>query len=442
MKLRIYKTNGKYAFSIDGFSSLHHANLIPDIQPSYTYAWQAYRKAKDLALNRTSHVEAVRNKKYAIEDLAKPVRVDEKAESLLFSHYATIVDDLEQKVIGIDDNPEDEKEITYQTVKSIVSDLLRVIDALEDDKYKSKFTELINRCRKIVQHHFKSYLDKDKEEQEEVEEEVERQNAEMAQESEMPTGEGGIIENIPPDKIAMRMAKKKILSEEELEELMNHYADRICSAISKHHPDALPKCNTDDLTIDIICAEMESKPILRVCMNDNFNINNILSSGILSQSFPTYSSRFYQRYWKPIVESVDHIYIEEIDAFIFPKMAALPDMSEEDSKKEIKGWNPKELKEIPLCMSFGDKSMSWTISKSSTVIKQAQNDQKYVEEDFLRTQPTRVRCIDESLNIYGKYGEVVQVIPINSGIGFQVDVDFGRKVIRLSQDQIEIVDDI
>ena len=58
------------------------------------------------------------------------------------------------------------------------------------------------------------------------------------------------------------------------------------------------------------------------------------------------------------------------------------------------------------------------------------------------TQPTRVRCIDQRLDLCGSVGEVVQIIPINSGVGFELDINFGRKIVRLSKGQVEIVNDI
>lgn len=434
MKLSIYKTNNRYAFSIDGFSSTRHSCLFLDVKPTYQYAWQAYRKAKSLAFNRGFHIEAIH--KYALEDLSKPVRAEETAEDILINHYKTMLVEMSKKVKGIDDDPEKDKELTYLMIVSQVDDLLRIKENIESDKYDGAIDEIINEHRKIVQAHFSDYLRKDKKEKEEA-----------AAQPPMPPDMQPEIPNVPPmeegapetPNMTMASVKKTIkLTEDELAELLEHYGLKTCEAITKSHPDAISKINIDDRSCNIISLD-SGDAILKITVNDNINVNNIIPTGNLVESCPSFSPKFYQRYWKPIVESLGHFFLDDLDSLIIPQMGALPDIPNGDGKFDIRGWNPKELKEVPLSMSFKEETPMWVIANSeSRLIKMAD----YSEEDFLRTQPTRVRCTDQRLQLFDSIGEVVQVIPVNSGVGFEVDVNFGRKVVRLSQQQVEIINDL
>jgi len=47
-----------------------------------------------------------------------------------------------------------------------------------------------------------------------------------------------------------------------------------------------------------------------------------------------------------------------------------------------------------------------------------------------------VRCIDHSTGVFDKIGEVMQIIHFDVD-KFYLDINFGRKVIRLSIDQVE-----
>jgi hypothetical protein len=397
--------------------------MVPDILPTYEFSWQAYNKAKDLATNRNQHVLAIKNKKYAIEDLSAPVRADVEAEDLLIGHYKTILKDMAGKVIGIDNNTEKEKEMTYEMIKSQVEDLLRIEESAKKDTIKAEINKLIGGYRDIVHAHFQQYLSKDKKEKAEVESTPEVPN--------MPPMEEG-----QPQTPNMTMASKRNIIDEK--SLLRHYAERACHAIFKIHPDSIYKI--EDMSIDIInISGNKVTPIVKLSVNQQFNINNIVPLEGICEYFPSFSPKFYQRYWKPIVEAVEHFVVDEADTMIIPKISSLPDMPNIDGEFKIKGWDIIARKQVPISINF-NKNKIWSISASKTAInKTARN---YTEEDFLKSQPTRVKCIDQRLQLLGKIGEVVQVVPINSGAGFEIDVNFGRKIVRLDQNQVEIVDDI
>lgn len=412
---------------------MHHSNLVPGVKPSYGKAWQALKAAKEIYKKKPFHIEALRQERYALEDLSKPVIESPPPEELLVNHYKTMLQELSQNVMGIDDNTSDEKEMTYLVLKSQVSDLLRVKDKLESDRQKAAIDKLIDGYRKIAQNHFKDFLHKDQKEKEMADEMPMEMPMPPQMQPQAPMEEGQPME---PN---LTMASKKVsLSSEEIEELLEHYGNRICQAISSHHPDAICKVFADNGSIKILGLD-DGKELLNIHMNDSLNVNNIVPSSGLAESFPSCSPKFYQRYWKPIVEAVGHFFLDELDSLILPEMSALPDMPNGCGDFDIKGWSPRETKEMPISLSFKEKAPLWILAEGRKLTKTAT---EYTEEDFLRTQPTRVRCIDQKLKLCGNVGEVVQIIPINAGVGFEVDVNFGRKIVRLSKDQLEIVDEI
>jgi hypothetical protein len=84
--------------------------------------------------------------------------------------------------------------------------------------------------------------------------------------------------------------------------------------------------------------------------------------------------------------------------------------------------------------------MIWFFEKGEKIkkIKKEAKVSRYTEEDFIRNAPARVQCVDPALNsIYGKFGEVVEIVPLETGL--ELDINFGRHIVRLTEAQIEIV---
>jgi hypothetical protein len=146
MKLKLYKINERYAFSVDKFSSMHHSFLVPDIRQSYPFAWKAYKDA--IKISRSYHPEALKNKRYAAEDLTEPVVVDISAEEMAFDHYLEILNKIDDKSKGIKD--EKEKKMVYEEIKGIVEELLKIKEQLKKDKDKAKIQDIISKFAKIV----------------------------------------------------------------------------------------------------------------------------------------------------------------------------------------------------------------------------------------------------------------------------------------------------
>ena len=79
---------GNYSFAVDNFSSLKHSILCSSVKPTYKFAWDAYKDAKNIAENNEFHLDIL-NRKYASDEYSidKPldVKTDEiSADTILF----------------------------------------------------------------------------------------------------------------------------------------------------------------------------------------------------------------------------------------------------------------------------------------------------------------------------------------------------------------------
>jgi hypothetical protein len=163
----------------------------------------------------------------------------------------------------------------------------------------------------------------------------------------------------------------------------------------------------------------------------------------LHDIYPLYSLEFYQKYWKPIVEKLNHFYITDADTLIIADQTSLSDIPKNfPLSREIKGWQVENKRPQEVSLSFkkgGDKAL-WMFEASivkklaSAEIKEVS---KYTEQDYLGGI---FRCTDPKLkSIFNQTGEVIQIIPLVDNV--EVDIDFGRGigVVRLTEDKIEKV---
>ena len=168
-------------------------------------------------------------------------------------------------------------------------------------------------------------------------------------------------------------------------------------------------------------------------VNDNLNVSDIVPHGKLSNIYPRHSAGFYQKYWKPIIESLGHFCL---NSNYIIKSDVLPDLPNSDKTYSLCAWDCENKKNTNVDLSFKGEEPVW-IMKPSKIVSHAQSTSKYNENDY---QNSIVRCIDKSLeSIYNRTGSVIQVIPLEDII--EIDVNFGRGlgVVRLTEDQINIV---
>tara|TARA_R110000824_G_scaffold148242_3_gene317829 strand:+ start:6216 stop:7484 length:1269 start_codon:yes stop_codon:yes gene_type:complete len=418
MKLEIYSYKDRYYFKLGSFSSLSDYFLTPNVDPSYQQFWKAYRDAKNLS---QTHGLV----KTAYEDLQKSVVSDASADEMIATHYTNMFDIIRQRAKGQHDEPEN-REASYIEIKNIVTELLKLKEELEDKEQVNELRGLVDKFKDIVQKNYKDLLLKDIKEAKEA--------AAMPPPAPgMPEGmpEGGMPEGMlemPMEVTASTISDEHFLSKDVCDEMFDEYGSRACKVMAKHHPHCKFDINGSKITIS------DSAPLLTLIINDNLNLENIIpAKGV---ECPMKSSRFYQRYWKPLVEEIGHIYLSDQDAILAAKKTSLPDV-DAGEKKKVKAWDLSASEEVELTINFNNRD-SWTIGDRQS-IKTASS--KFTEEDILSNQPARVKCIDRNLeSIFGKYGEVVQVIPNKKYAEY--DVNFGRKIVRLTEDQFELSNEI
>jgi len=436
MKIEIDKIYDRYAFSIkknDGkvlYSSSKQYFLIPNIKSSYQYAWEAYRDAKRIP---TYHI--------ASEEFVEPVVVDVSAETMLEDHYTAILKQINLKAKNSED--QEDKDNTYAEIKMITTELLTVKDKLDEgDKGTKKIDELINYLRKTTQKYFPDLLEKDKQEKEKADEASQQESMDLSNPLDPMGGMGGGMgEPMPmdmPQGSPMAMASKRVADcDDELEkEVLEDYAEKVCKVIQSIHPDAVY-----DIKDRAIRVSENEEPILYLMIDSYLMLNSIVPSGRLSSIYPYHKSSFYQRYWKPIVESVGHIVIDN-SMLLVPGKTTLPDLPSSPKSFIINGWDIEKNKQENVNVSFKgyERDSIWLFEASEMTelitASAGKNISEHVEEDYTNAL---VKCINPNLkSIYGRVGMVTQVIPGTNYIEVTVDFFKGLGNIRLTEQDIEI----
>jgi len=453
MKLHLYKVNNRYAFSVGKFSSTHHFPILPDIKPTYQYAWEAYRDAKKLYRKQHIHLDMLQ--KTAVDDLAiddLSFTQESSAEQMILNHYSKIFAAMVERIKAFKD--EEDKELAYEEIKGVVSSILKVKENLEKDSDKEKIDSILGDFRGMVKENFPKLLAKDKAEMEKSKESSPEEAPEVPSIPDATSGGidnelGGLSLNEPP---IMPMAQDNKIDQiiryasnnlsDIRSDVLDEYAERVCKSIEKSHPDAVCKIDYKDGTFKV--SEGENEPILKISVNEDLLIDSIEPSGDLSSGFPLHSLEFYQKYWKPIIEKVGHYLSKDLGVIICTAKSSLPDIPNSFPKAvKVMGWNIKEKEERPFEVHFCGEKPTWILKKVDFVKEAVRKitPSKYTEEDFIRGQPRRVKCIDTNQpSIIGKIGEVKQVIPLMDHI--EIDVDFGGVIVRLTENQFEFADEI
>jgi len=456
MKIEIDKIHDRYTFSVkknDGkllYASSKQFFLIPSISSSYQYAWEAYREAKKIPMYHIMSLD-----KKASEEFVAPVNVDISAESMLEEHYSTILKGIDDKARSVEGD--EEKEAVYTEVKMITSELLTIKNNLDNDNdddndKNEQIDDMIGYLRKIANKYFSDLLEKDKEEKE-GEEEFQPDTEEdvdsigdidsMEDIDGVQPGDGSLGGPVPlytPQGSPFAMASKKVFANIDFEQdILEDYAERVCKVIQHFHPDAIYDINTEHKEIQIL---ENKKPILILKTGEHMMLTNIVPNGSLYSIYPYHKSIFYQKYWKPIVEKIGHIVIDNSILLVAGK-TILPDLPNDTKSFTINGWNIDKNKEENIDVSFkGNKRNSiWlfelTESKKITTANIDKNVSKYIEKDYSNAL---VKCINPKLeSLYSRTGVVAQVLPGTNYV--EVDVDWGRGlgVQRMAEQDIEIV---
>ncbi len=391
--------------------------------------------------------------KIAVEDLTKPLILDVSAEEMFEERYAKYLRDLELKAKGSVDDPK-EAEKVYREIKMVLGELEKMRDGLKDkkavDNFRLKFEGILKKYfgRKYAKEKAeeREKEGKDKEGQDETSE-----NQLVAQPPPSMSS-GPSTSTISPSALNKVYFKKimsftnpqlytpeQILDEDTKKEILENYAQNAVGAVNHKHKSLKYILDIPNSEIKITDSDMV---IIKIKTNEHLNVTNVIPVGMLCRIYPYHSVEFYQKYWKPIVESIGHFCIGNPPILLAVNKTTLPDVPKNcNASYVLNSWNTAKREKEKIALSFKGERPIWIFEKapeSEDTIKLAQQStSKYVETDYLNAI---VKCIDPSLkSLLNRTGAAIQVIPSTDII--EIDVDFGRGlgIVRLTEKQIEIV---
>lgn len=415
MSIQIHKLNNKYSFEIikednSRFNSFYDYFLMSGKKSLYDYAWKAERDARDILKNHKYIFaeETDGNESVFFEDAS--------AEDMIFHHYEKAFDSISIKANGVDEtSDENERSKIYEEIKLIVTGLLNIKSQIEDESGKAKINRLIEKFSLITKDKFNDLLLKDKNEE--------------------------LVESKCFGKLMVRQALNNLdeiyIDDKEANEIMEWYACKVCEAIQTIAPDCIYIINSKQRNIDIVSSSSEEK-YLRISINKFGLVDTILPY----DNLPSFASfDFYQLYFKPIVSSIGHFFVSSCNTLIICEGNSLPDAISKDEIISVDGWDVKNKQKSIVDICFNTKKRMWKAANSGLGTKKTKPS-KYTEQDYIGDNgPAIVECVDPTLkSIFGKRGVVVQVIPHSTYV--EIDVDFGNHIVRLTEEQINLKNDI
>ena len=426
MKIGLIHQDDKFGFVVVAkrnglviFDSFRHAGMLPSVSGKYEYAWQAQKEA-DKFLNTYQHYL-----KYAREDLMKPIVTDISAEEMLENHYTGIYDGLEDKTHSLEDATEEEKDMVYQELKMVKKELETIIEQVEEKAHKSSIKRILMLYKQLIR---KNFRDKEKEDEQKEKEAPAMPSMPPAA---PPTGTPPLMASVlDPESDSM-----KVIDEDVKEDLLTHYGEKACQSIEKKHKGAhyVVRPSTDEVFI----FDEDNDVMIIIGVNEKLHVNRIIPTGKTRNIYPYHSVDFYQKYWKPIVEEIGHVYIDDASTLVLPAASPLPDTPKGNGEDIIEGWNVKDRKVSHLEVSFRGDNPCWFFD-AAKVEKIASRVSDYTEQDYINAI---VKCIDPKLeSIFDRTGAVIQIIPSDDFIEVDVNFERGIGVVRLTEKQLEIVD--
>jgi len=409
MKIYLKRINDGFGFNMAEdtgkivCSSAIHYFLVPFLKSSYKYAWEACRDAWKLANKYPYHVSGFRTAAY---DMEQPVIVDVSAEQMITDHYLYILRNLRIKAKS--GGTSEERKKVFKEIMMVIKELYAVREKMTEPKEKNKINQILKKYQSLIQKYFQK-------EQQEEQKEIET------------TKVASVVE---PE-----YEKDEVVDAELIGNVLDTYAEKICLAIQDRHEDIYYGVNPNNKEITIY--DFSNIPLLKIKVNEHLNVESIIPVGKLYDICPSHSVVFYQRYWKPIVESLGHFCLGNPSILLKIDNESLPDVPQNNQSYPIEGWNCKDRKNEQIDISFKGEKPIWVIEPSKNIKTAQKHPSKYTEQDYVSAI---VKCIDPQLkSINGRTGTVEQVIPTENMI--EIDVNFGRGlgVVRLTEPQIQIV---
>lgn len=449
--LKLYKcATNTYAFSINDFQSWKHCYIVPSIQPFYRYAYEAHRDAVNMIRERPYHLA---QKEYEQPEQKELKYTDVSAETKLIDHYKQLLNQISEKAGGIGDidtkKDQEIREMTYEEIKQIVEELLKVKDQVEDDESQVDIDELIGQFRKLVKKHFSDLLAEDVRERQEDDD---LDTPEMGEDLMPYDPQDNMGQDLIPeddifsadpltgkqvDRIILNSAREGNKIDASLvDDIFSHYIERIGHTVSQIDPDYICK---DDKRKKSIKVCQGDKECLQINIGENLFVEDILPCGDLAKIYPYQSNEFYTLYWKPIVESIGHIYLTDYNCLIGSAFGRLPETPCELPCSCDVDVIDQEQKIYRVSIKFTESPQSWFIDVGDDQTPRDVTRKKaYTENDFFNEGAgAMVKCIAPELDI-DEIGHVEYIIPTSDN-NFQLDINFGHHVIRLPQRKIKVI---
>lgn len=433
MEIKLYASNKGYAFRIGDFFSPKHHSYVSFAKPYYSKVRYAYSDALHL-LHKKRYLLSSQN--YDLFNSSP-----ENPEENLKHHYDTILAGYLkeakslQKLKHKTEIDEIKREGLYRTVKDIASEMLSL-----DYSWTS---EIVKKCRKIINSYLKDFLNEDLNKKDNNALEDLESLGELPSEEEMDFQSFSSSKNNFKKTSALN---SKDFVEDFVEDILNDYAEKACECIEPFIENTIFDIDTKKRKIYISTINKRGfrERILCLKINEDFFLCNVYPLGSLAESCPCWTKKFYQKYWKPIVEVIGHYYLNFENAVLL--MDRLPDVPKKGDFYVFPCISPKgALKQVSL--EFKNGKDFWSIKKVKTA-----NASSYISDDVsnidISSQPSEfaeeelrnaiVRCIDPSLEtVFNKTGIVKEII--NYGNYISLLVDFGNHEQYLREKQVEVL---
>ena len=317
---------------------------------------------------------------------------------------------------------------------------------IKEESNKKEIDGIINKFSKLTKKYFYQLLQKDAAEEKKKENSPSSMptapNTPQMPNAEQADGQNGMGGDSPmslalnKSQFIKMASKKEKLSASGVNEIVNHYCDKICDALKKLDKSIIGNASSKEIVIKDSDGVM-----LQIDINSHFLVSNIVPVGKLAKTYPISSVKFYQKYWKPIVEAVGHYY--EREGIVLA--GKLPDAPKHyPSIKEVKSCNCDS--DVAIEFSESGSNKTWKVIEyktkgDSNSKKYKEASSKYTEQDYFPNGvPAMVICLNPDLkSLFKKIGEVSRIFPLDSGI--IIEVNFGNNVVvRLKEKDLEIID--
>ena len=442
MKLKLYKINdSSFGFFFEGkskfLSCLDLSKLTSFVKPNYSNIREASRDAREVVKH---HDYLLRLADYEAEGNNFS---EDQFDTMMIDSFINIYKNLSQRIKGASSqsNEEEQREMqdSHQVLTIITNEIEAIIKNLTPDDEQSRRT--IEGLKEI---HDKMFVPLFNEYFGGLKANVDPQVLQKLFPEKEKGGLGGGLANSLIGgiyKISGNTVEKESIDDDLKYEMMETYAERACLAIEAYHNNVYSQI--DSGKIELL---EDGDPIISIHVNKDMVVTNIMPKGKVARLYPFYSVEFYQKYWKPIVESIHNFYIEGQNLIIFANNDefSLPDTPNSSKSHRLMGWDTNLNKHRYVDLSFKGKNPTvWLISDSKKQVEKNQ-EPRLREQDFFNAI---VQCIDKNLDtLHGKVGRVVQVIPLVDGL--EVDVNFiddldsnSESAIRLHENQVRILND-